>query len=151
DETQSDRTITIHKVDPRNLPASLSVPDGIQCGYIAQDQTFTVPGLGDPNAPESSSTYVFDVSSPVAPNLVKIIKTGPQIGQIDKDGLAAFSGSHPNAVATGAKFFYVSNGNNDTVSVVNKKTNTEVGRIKLSVLKGYDGKLKGLQPVAVTL
>ena len=151
DETQNDRTITIHKVDPRNLPATLSVPDGIQCGYVLQDQTFTVPGLGDPNAPESSSTYIFDVSSPTAPTLVKVTKTGPKIGQVDKDGLAAFSGSHPNAIATGAKLLYVSNGNNDTISVVSKKTNAEVGRIKLSVLKGYEQKLKGLQPVAVTL
>jgi DNA-binding beta-propeller fold protein YncE len=151
EETQTDRTITIHKVDPRNLPATLSVPDGIRCGYIPQDQTYTVPGLGDPNVPESSSTYIFDVSSPTTPSLVKATKTGPQVGQIDKDGFSAFSGSHPNAVASGAKFLYVSNGNNDTVSVVNKKTNVEMGRIKLSVLKGYDGKLKGVQPVAVTL
>src|SRR5580765_3572621 len=101
--------------------------------------TFTVPGLGDPNVPESSSTYIFDVSSPTAPTLAKVIKTGPLVGQLDKDGFSAFSGSHPNAVASGDKFLYVSNGNNDTISVVNKKTNAEVGRIKLAVLKGYDG------------
>lgn len=151
DDVQNDKTINIHLVDPRNLPTTLSVPDGIQCGYIPADQTFTIPGLGDPNSQQSSSTYIFDVSIPTTPSLLTITKTGPQIGQVDKDGLTAYSGSHPNAIVVGAKYAYVANGNNDSVSVLDKKTNSEVGRVKLSVLKGYDQKLKGVQPVAVTL
>ena len=151
DGVLTDTTINIHKVDPRNLPTTLSVPDGIQCGYIPAGQSYTIPALGDPNPPQSSSTYVFDVSFPTTPTLVTITKTGPAVGDSDKDGLTAYGGSHPNAVAVGETFVYVSNGNNDSISVVNKKTSAEVGRINLSVLTSYDRKLKGVQPVAVTL
>lgn len=77
-ETENDRTIQIHKVDPRNLPTTLSVPDGIQCGYISKDQSFTAPGLGPVNAPESSSVYVFDVSKPAQPSVLQVARTGLQ-------------------------------------------------------------------------
>jgi DNA-binding beta-propeller fold protein YncE len=149
-ETENDRTIQIHKVDPRNLPTTLSVPDGIQCGYIPKDQSFTVPGLGPINAPESSSVYVFDTSNPTQPSLLKIARTGLQIGD-SEDSLPVYAGSHPNAVAIGSRRVYVSNGNNDTVSVLSRKSNRELGRIDLSFFNGADHHIKGAQPVAVTL
>jgi len=150
DETASDRQITIHKVDPRNLPTALSFPDGIACGYIAQDQSFTVPGLGSPNAPEASSVYVFDASNPVEPSLVKVVKAGPRVGDV-QEGVKTYGGSHPNAVAIGGSYVYVANGSDDTISVLNRKSSQEIRRISLSLFEGADHRIKGIQPVALAL
>ena len=150
DETGSDRQITIHKVDPRNLPSALSFPDGIGCGYVAQDQTFTVPGLGGPNAPESSSVFVFDTSNPTDPTLLRTVKSGPRIGDVE-EGIKTSGGSHPNAVVIGSRAIYVANGSDDTISIFSKSTNRELRRISLSVFGGVDHHLKGVQPVAMAL
>lgn len=150
DETTNDRTIAIKKVDPRNLPDTLRDPAGIRCGYIPKDITYKVPGLGDPNAPESSSVYVLDVATPATPTIKNIVKTGPLVGERE-EGITTYSGSHPNSVAIGPEAIYVANGNNDSISVLRHGTRQEIGRIPMSLLEGYDRKLKGLQPVALSL
>jgi len=148
DETGSDRQITIHKVDPRNLTPDLSFRDGIGCGYVAQDQTFTVPGLGSPNAPEASSVFVFDTSIPTEPVLVRTVKSGPQVGEV-QEGIRTYGGSHPNAVVIGRRLAYVANGSDDTISIF--RNGVELRRISLSVFGGVDHHLKGVQPVGLAL
>ncbi len=150
DETEHDRRIKIKKVDPRNLSSDLRDTDGIRCGYVYHDQDYTVPGLGDPNADESSSVYVLDVSAPAAPRVDKIVKTGPLVGD-KEDGIPAYSGSHPNAVVAGREAIYVANGNNDSISVLHPRTFKELRRISLSLLEGADRRLKGVQPVSLAL
>ena len=83
-ETRQDRQIDITRVDPRNLPDDLRDPDGIRCGYVEGNRVFTVPGLGSPNAPESSSVYVLDVSNPANPRRRKVVKTGPLVGERER-------------------------------------------------------------------
>ena len=149
DETQNDRVIAIRKVDPRNLPDDLRDPDGIRCGY-GSNRIYTVPGLGSPNAPESSSVVVLDVSNPQSPQRRGVVKTGPLVGESD-EGFDAYSGSHPNAVIAGSDALYVANGNNDSISILDRSTYEEIGRIQLSLLHGQDRSLKGLQPVGLAL
>ena len=149
DETEHDRTIRIKKVDPRNLPATLRDPEGIRVGYIDQDMDFVVPGLGSPNVRESSSVYVYDVSNRTAPSLAHVTKTGPRVGDVEH-GIQTFSGSHPNAIAAGRDAIYVSNGNNDSISVLDRSFR-EQRRISLSFLRGTDRRLKGIQPVSIAL
>jgi YVTN family beta-propeller protein len=149
-ETRNDRTIQITKVDPRNLPDSLRVQGGIRCGYVPADREYTVPGLGSPNAPESSSVYVLDVRNRETPELRQIVKTGPLVGQREH-GVDVHSGSHPNAVIEGPNAIYVANGNNDSVSVLDPRTYEERDRINLSLLRGRDRTLKGVQPVSLAL
>jgi DNA-binding beta-propeller fold protein YncE len=150
DETAQNRQVKIKKVNPRNLPTSLRDPEGVRCGYIAADRQFVVPGLGDPNAAESSSVYVLDVANPSLPKVVTTTKTGLLIGE-NEDGITAYSGSHPNAVVAGPQAIYVANGNNDTISVLHPKTFKELHRIELSILDGIDSRLKGIQPVGLAL
>jgi DNA-binding beta-propeller fold protein YncE len=151
DDMQVDKTIKIKKVDPRNLPDTLQDPEGIRVGYIAQDQTYTIPGLGGPNAPEASSVYVLKLSKGSAlPSFQTVVKTGPQVGQVE-DGIESFGGSHPNAVAIGQNAIYVSNGNNDSISILNPESFQEVHRVSLAVLDGFDGILKGVQPVGLVI
>ena len=148
DETRNDRVIAIKKVDPLNLPDNLRDPDGIRCGYVPNDRTYTVPGLGSPNAPQSSSVYVLDISNPRSPERRGVVKTGPLVGQRE-DGIDIYSGSHPNAVVAGPDAIYVANGNNDSISVLDPRTFEERGRIGLSLLGGQDRVLKGVQPVGL--
>jgi DNA-binding beta-propeller fold protein YncE len=150
DETQHDRVISIRKVDPRNLPDTPRDADGIRCGYVPADRLYTVPGLGSPNAPQSSSVYVFDVATPQTPQRRAIVKTGPLVGDTE-NGIGAYGGSHPNAVVAGADAIYVANGNNDSISILDPATYVETGRIGLSLLEGQDRALKGVQPVALAL
>jgi DNA-binding beta-propeller fold protein YncE len=151
EETETDRTIKIKKVDPRNLPDTLRDPEGIRVGYIDQDIDYVVPGLGSPNVPQASSVYVFNTGQqPTAPPLAKSIKTGLLVGEVDR-GIKTFSGSHPNAVAVGREAIYVSNGNNDSVSILHPATYEELHRVSLDVFRGADAHLKGIQPVALAL
>ncbi|MDD5581058.1 MAG: YncE family protein [Methylobacter sp.] len=111
---------------------------------------YRVPGLGSPNNDKSSSVYVLDVSAPTAPQLRKIVKTGPLVGKKEYD-IDTYSGSHPNAITFGPEAVYVANGNNDSVSILHSRTFRELGRIPLSLLKGQNRKIKGVQPVALAL
>jgi DNA-binding beta-propeller fold protein YncE len=150
EETPNDRTIQIKKVDPRNLPDSLRDPDGIRCGYVPSDRSYTVPGLGSPNAPQSSSVYVLDLSNPQIPQTRRVIKTGPPVGQRE-DGIDVYSGSHPNSVIVGPDAIYVANGNNDSISILDPSSYDERDRVSLSLLNGQDRALKGIQPVGLAL
>src|SRR5262249_54936390 len=150
DDFRQDKTIKIKKVDPRNLPTTLRDPEGIRVGYIDQDLEYTVPGLGSPNVKSSSSVYVFSLAAPTAPSLIDRVKTGPLVGEVER-GIASYSGSHPNAVAVGPRGIYVSNGNNDSISILNPGSFEEVRRVSLSILGGSDKRIKGVQPVSVAL
>jgi len=150
DETETDKTLKIKKVDPRNLPSTLRDPEGIRVGYIDEDLEYTVPGLGSPNVPESSSVYVLDIHQPEQPSLRKVVKTGLQVGDIE-GGIAAYSGSHPNSVVGGPEAIYVANGNNDSISILHPHSYEELHRVSLAVFNGVDSSLKGVQPVALAL
>ncbi len=153
DEVEAPKTIQIKKIDASTisgLPTTLRDPDGIRCGYVPADVSYTIPALGSPNAPEASSVYVLDLASPAQPALRAIVKTGRAVGAAD-DGIVAYAGSHPNAVAVDGGHVYVSNGNNDTISVLDGQAKQVVDEISLSVLPGADRRLKGVEPVSLAL
>jgi DNA-binding beta-propeller fold protein YncE len=150
DETVSDKTISIKKVDPRNLPASQRDPEGIRCGYVDHDQKFTVPGLGGPNVPQSSSVYVIDVENPRHAKVEHVLKPGLLVGQVE-DGIAAFSGSHPNSVVRSRHSLFVANGNNDSISIFSGRSLKHVRDIDLGRSFGLEATPKGIQPVALAL
>jgi DNA-binding beta-propeller fold protein YncE len=150
DDTADTKTIAIKKVDPRNLPASQRIDDGIRCGYVPNDITYTVPGLGDPNVKESSSVYVLDIHNPTQPSVKRVLKPGLLVGQVE-GGIDAYSGSHPNAVVRSHRAVYVANGNNDTVSVFDAGSFKRIGDISLADSLGPRFTTKGIQPVYLAL
>jgi DNA-binding beta-propeller fold protein YncE len=153
DEVETPKTIRIKKIDATTisgLPDTLRDPEGIRCGYVPADVTYTIPALGSPNAPEASSVYVLDLASPAAPTLRNIIKTGRAVGSMD-DGVRVYAGSHPNAAVAGGGYIYVSNGSNDTISVLDRNAGRVVDEISLAVLPGADRRLKGVEPVSLAL
>lgn len=87
-----------------------------------------VPGLGDPNAPESFSVWSVDVSG--EPKVSHKIKTGFLVGEAI-EGIPAVGGASPNSLVASDKYIFVSNGNNDCVSVISLEKDTVIKNIML--------------------
>ncbi|MBL7858587.1 MAG: beta-propeller fold lactonase family protein [Cyclobacteriaceae bacterium] len=113
-----------------------------------KNDSIEVAGLGDPNAPESFSVWSIDVSQPKATVTAKI-KTGVLVGEAI-DGIPAVGGSSPNSMVATNDFVYVSNGNNDNVSVIDVKQNTVISNIELK-LDARLGNLKGAIPFGLAI
>jgi len=76
-----------------------------------------IPGLGDPNVPESFSVWSFSVKNPANPQILVKIKTGVPVGEII-EGIPAVGGASPNSLAVTDNYVFVSNGTNDNISVI---------------------------------
>ncbi|HEV8514995.1 MAG TPA: bifunctional YncE family protein/alkaline phosphatase family protein [Cyclobacteriaceae bacterium] len=105
-------------------------------------------GLGDPNAPESFSVWGIDVTKP-KPEVISKVKTGVLVGE-EIEGISAVGGSSPNSMVATENFVYVSNGNNDNISVIDVKQNKVVESIDLK-LDDRLGNLRGVIPFGLTL
>ncbi|NJO87144.1 MAG: hypothetical protein HC821_03835, partial [Lewinella sp.] len=94
-----------------------------------QNDSVSIPGLGDPNVPASFSVWKFDLKA-AQPQVVKKIKTGVLVGDL-VDGIPAVGGAGPNSVVATERYAFVSNGNNDAISVIDFNTDTVVFNIPL--------------------
>lgn len=106
-------------------------------GY--KSDTSDVPGLGDPNVPESFS--VWEISLSENPEVTAKVKTGFLVGEVI-DGIPAVGGSSPNSVVSDGNYVYCSNGNNDLISVIDPEKDTVVDNIEIIIderLKDYRG------------
>ncbi len=90
---------------------------------------YDVPGLGDPNVPESFSVWAIDLAGP-EPKTVAKLKTGHLVGDII-EGIPAVGGASPNSIAVTSKYVFVSNGNNDNISVIDVEKDTIIQHIYL--------------------
>jgi DNA-binding beta-propeller fold protein YncE len=102
-----------------------------------------VPGLGEPNAAGSNSLAILDVSKPTAPRLLALVPTGLPFGG------SVLGGSSPSGVVASSKYVYVSNANQDSVSVVDTRTHERLPDIPLRV-PGYES-LRGILPIGMSL
>ncbi|MDH5399186.1 MAG: hypothetical protein OEX02_13625, partial [Cyclobacteriaceae bacterium] len=93
--------------------------------------SMAVPGLGPQNTPESFSVWAFDISGEAPVNVAKI-KTGALVGEV-VDGIPAIGGASPNSIAVTSSYVFVSNGNNDNISVIDIENDTIVGHIPLKL------------------
>jgi len=96
-----------------------------------------IPGLGDPNVPEANSLWVIDVADPAQPNVTAKIQTGIQVG--DK----SVGGSSPGAVVAGRERVFVSNATQDSVTIINARSN----RVEKTILLEPAATVKGLRGV----
>ncbi len=113
-----------------------------------KNDTLEVEGLGDPNAPESFSVWRIDVENKKY-DVVSKIKTGILVGE-KIEGIAAVGGASPNSLVATNQFVYVSNGNNDNISVIDVSKNEVVKNIELK-LDARLGNMKGLIPFGLAL
>ena len=96
-----------------------------------------IPGLGDPNVPEANSLWVIDVGDPAQPNVVAKIKTGTQVG--DK----SVGGSSPGAVVAGREKVFVSNATQDSITIIDARSN----QVEKTILLEPSASVKGLRGV----
>ncbi len=104
-------------------------------------QTLRAPGVGDPNVPQSNSLCVLDVEDPARPRIVKFIRTGVPFGP------ASLGGSSPAGVLAVGQRIFVSNGVNDSITVIDARTLLVEKEIKIRI-PGLE-RLRGALPIGL--
>jgi len=104
----------------------------------------SVAGLGDPNVPESNSLWVIDVKDPAQPRVTAKIRTGMPVGT------QSVGGSSPGAVAVGRKKVFVSNANQDSITIIDAPTNQVDKSVVLEPAAAVKG-LRGVLPFGMAL
>ena len=111
--------------DPQFDPRGLTIPPFGYPSRQARDGVFfegrQIPGLGEPNVPESFSVWAIDVASPQQPKVVNRWKTGLLVGAPSDNGKTV-GGSAPNFLAVSGDSLFVSNGNNDMIQRIDLGT-----------------------------
>ncbi len=95
-----------------------------------ESDSLSIPGLGDSNAIEAFSVFAIDLNDKNNPRVVSKIKTGHLVGAM-VEGIPAVGGSSPNSLVATEKYVFVSNGNNDNISVISVENDTVVNTIYL--------------------
>jgi hypothetical protein len=108
--------------------------------------TVKVPGLGDPNAPESNSVTVLDVSKPAATKVVAFVRTGLPVGA-SVEGRTIVGGSSPSGLCVTAGQVFVSNANQDSITILNAHTNQVDSEIPIRI-PGLES-LRGVLPLGL--
>jgi YVTN family beta-propeller protein len=105
-----------------------------------------IPGLGDPNVPESFSVWAIDAGTR---QVRAKVKTGILVGE-KVEGIPAVGGSSPNSLVATDRYVFVSNGNNDNVSVIDPKAGTVVQTIDLRLDERL-GRWRGAIPFGLAI
>jgi len=144
----------IKGLDPKDLKRT--APGFPPTAYLSEEatdgiqtDTMNVPGLGDPNVPESFSVWVIDLTDAVRPKVTAKIKTGTLVGQ-PVEGIPAVGGSSPNSLVATQHYVFVSNGTNDNISVINVATDTIEKTIHLDLDPRIDH-LRGKIPFGLAI
>jgi YVTN family beta-propeller protein len=103
-----------------------------------------IPGLGDPNVPESNSVFVIDVSDAANPRVTAKIRTGIPVGA------GSVGGSSPGAVVAGRTKVFVSNASQDSITIIDARKQKIEKTIVLEPGESVRG-LRGVLPFGMAL
>ena len=95
-----------------------------------ENDSISVPGLGELNSPEAFSVFTINLENPDDPCVVAKTKTGHLVGSL-VEGIPAVGGSSPNSLAATQEYVFVSNGTNDNISVISIERDTVISTIYL--------------------
>ncbi len=95
-----------------------------------ENDTISIPPLGDPNAIEAFSVFAINLEKDRKPEVIARIKTGHLVGAM-VEGIPAVGGASPNSIVATEDYVFVSNGNNDNISVISVKEDSVVNTIFL--------------------
>ncbi len=112
-----------------------------------KNDSVDIPGLGDPNVDEAFS--VWKISLGDEPKVIAKIKTGFLVGEVI-EGIPAVGGSSPNSIAINDKYVFISNGNNDCVSVIDIEKDSIIKNISIELDIRMRG-LRGIIPFGLAL
>lgn len=116
------------KIRPIGYPAFAYGSNEMIMGI--KNDTLSIQGLGELNAIEAFSVFVINIEDRLAPKVVAKIKTGHLVGAM-VEGIPAVGGSSPNSIAATHEYVFVSNGNNDNISVISIGRDSVVNTIYL--------------------
>ena len=116
------------KIKPIPYPAFAYGSEEMKKGI--ENDTISIPGLGDMNAIEAFSVFSIDLKDSTDPKVVSKIKTGHLVGAMVED-VPAVGGSSPNSMVATDDYVFVSNGTNDNISVISIEKDTVVNTIYL--------------------
>ncbi len=121
--------ITAENVGDKALkyPAFAYGSDEMKEGYETGD-SLRVPGLGDMNSPEAFSVFTISLEDQNHPKVVGKTNTGNLVGDLI-EGIPAVGGSSPNSLVATDDYVFVTNGNNDNISVISIEEDTVVNTI----------------------
>jgi DNA-binding beta-propeller fold protein YncE len=103
--------------------------------------TVDVPGLGDPNVVESNSLAIVDTADPGGARVAAFVRTGQPVGP------ASLGGSSPSGVLATAGAVYISNANQDSITVVDPASMKVRSEIPLR-MQGLE-ELRGILPLGM--
>jgi YVTN family beta-propeller protein len=103
-----------------------------------------IPGLGEPNVPESFSVWGVDVANPQSPKVISRVKTGLLVGAPSDNGKTV-GGSAPNFLAVHGSALFVSNGNNDLIERLDLANNQIVAKERI-VPSPLVARVRGVSP-----
>jgi YVTN family beta-propeller protein len=92
--------------------------------------SLVIPGLGDSNSDKAFSVWAVSITDIEKPVVTAKIKTGNLVGQM-VEGIPAVGGSSPNSLVATSEFMFVSNGNNDNITVIDIKSDSIITEIYL--------------------
>lgn len=99
-----------------------------------------VPGLGSVNDIQGMSVWTVDLTARGQERVTGKVKSGLLVGETLED-FPAVGGSSPNSIAVTERHVYVSNGSNDSITVVDRKT----GHRKKDIALHLDPRVKKLR------
>jgi len=108
-----------------------------------------IPGLGEPNVPESFSVWAVDVSNPKTPKVISRVKTGLLIGAPSENGKTV-GGSAPNFLVAQGGALFVANGNNDMIERIDAARNHIAARQRI-VPSPLVARVRGVSPSGMTV
>jgi hypothetical protein len=114
-----------------------------------KNDSMEIPGLGDPNSIEAFSVFTIDLSDWGKPYVAARTKTGHLVGDL-VEGIPAVGGSSPNSVVATRDFVFVSNGNNDDISVIDIHNQQEVRQIRIRPDRRIQA-FRGIIPFGLTV
>ena len=116
------------EIKPLAYPAYAYGSEEMQEGI--ENDTISIPGLGEMNAIEAFSVFAINLEDPTNPKVSAKIKTGHLVGAL-VEGIPAVGGSSPNSIVATDQYVFVSNGTNDNISVISMEQDSVVNTIYL--------------------
>ena len=106
-----------------------------------------IPGLGPANSPNSMSVWMANLKKP---GIKEKWNTGRSIGSLLEDGEEVVGGAHPCDIVCGRRFAYISNAQNDFISIIDLKKGRLCGSIPIQSYTFLD-RTRGYMPYGLAL
>ena len=105
-----------------------------------------IPGVGDPNVPESMSVFTINLKNNI---VTSKLKTGYLVGSMVEDA-EVIGGSSPNSIMVNDSVAYVTNATNDNIAVIDYRLGKIIRHIPITVDSRID-RYRGLLPFGIEL